>query len=345
MKAFDDQIKSNSCALETGRRPLNCRKYFGSDHLKYKRQKRFRCKNKRIAALAQPRYYTPKYVPNEDWTWNQNIEIQRDFNLSTRIKMLSVPKVRKLTASYEDYKNTMNYEKLSNISNLMNYSMMTMYSRLANVQLSESRAPRRKWTQKDWQRHCEWLQKRACPKKIPNVKKPPRKIVPLNELETSIHQLSQPRHPVKKYRPTYGYQTAVRNASKQYIPTKRLIKLSEPKAVRGLEEENLLGDELKETFYANPKALTYNATDRIKQLASPKIQFKEKVLKVPPETTIYGVVKRALKASLSERTLNLSKPKIKDNDDDEEEKPAVSPKALKAKATPRILQLAQPRIL
>jgi hypothetical protein len=50
-----------------------------------------------------------------------------------------------------------------------------------------------------------------------------------------------------------------------------------------------------------------------------------------------------LKASLSERTLKLSKPKMR-SDDDDEEKPAISPKALKAKATPRILQLAQPKL-
>lgn len=59
---------------------------------------------------------------------------------------------------------------------------------------------------------------------------------------------------------------------------------------------------------------------------------------------MYGVIERALKASPSERTLQLAKHKIKDvDDDDDEEKPAVSPKALKAKATPRILQLAKPR--
>lgn len=60
---------------------------------------------------------------------------------------------------------------------------------------------------------------------------------------------------------------------------------------------------------------------------------------------MYGVVKRALTASLSQRTLKLSKPKMKDIDDDDDEKPAVSPKALKAKPSKRILELAIPRFL
>lgn len=62
------------------------------------------------------------------------------------------------------------------------------------------------------------------------------------------------------------------------------------------------------------------------------------------EITEFGVLKRALKASVSQRILDLAKPKDKGEDDeDQEERPLVNPKALKAKPTPRILQLAQPR--
>ena len=257
----DSQFEGFYCSLKTGKRPLNCRKYFGSDHLKYKRQKRFKCKNKRIRTLAQPKYYTPKFVSNEGRNLDKNIEISRQINLSTRIRMLSVPKVRKLVASLEDYRKTVDNEKLGNINNLLHYSMMTMYSRLANVHLTETRIPRRKWTAADWQKHCQWLKQRACPKKIPQPKKPQQKIVPLSELEASIHNLSQPRYPREKYRPTYGFQSGVRNSSKVYIPTKRMIQLSVPKRIKGLEEESEdLGDEAKETFYANPNALKYNAS-------------------------------------------------------------------------------------
>lgn len=56
-----------------------------------------------------------------------------------------------------------------------------------------------------------------------------------------------------------------------------------------------------------------------------------------------GVVKRALNAEANQRTLELSKPKEKTGDDDADEKPLVNPKALKAKPTKRVLQLAEPR--
>lgn len=250
-ESFGDQF---NCSSIISKRPLNCKKYFGSDHLKYKRQKKFNCKNKRIRILAQPKYFTPKFVRIEGRNLDKNIEISREVNLSTRIKMLSVPKVRKLVASLEDYRKTIDYEKLDNISNLINCSMMTMYSRLANVHLTEPRVPRRKWNAKDWQQHCEWLKQRACPKKIPKPKRSPRKIVPLSELEASINNLSQPRSPREKYRPTYGCQSAVKSASKLYTPTERVIKLSEPKAIKGLEEEI---PELEGTFYVKPNALKY----------------------------------------------------------------------------------------
>lgn len=65
---------------------------------------------------------------------------------------------------------------------------------------------------------------------------------------------------------------------------------------------------------------------------------------VDDDLTPHGVLKRALKATTNERTVELSKPKEKAGDDqDDEEKPLVNPKALKAKPTPRIIKLAEPR--
>lgn len=77
-------------------------------------------------------------------------------------------------------------------------------------------------------------------------------------------------------------------------------------------------------------------------LAAPKVSPKDLTEEI--ETTEFGVIKRALKASVSQRILDLAKPKERGEDDeDAEEKPLVNPKALKAKPTPRILELAQPR--
>ena len=85
-----------------------------------------------------------------------------------------------------------------------------------------------------------------------------------------------------------------------------------------------------------------STADRLNALAAPK--FLNIAKEDAAEITEFGVLKRALKATVSQRILDLSKPREKGGDDeDEEEKPLVNPKALKAKPTPRIIELAQPR--
>jgi hypothetical protein len=81
------------------------------------------------------------------------------------------------------------------------------------------------------------------------------------------------------------------------------------------------------------------SADRLKELASAKSR-------VAPtdevDYTEYGVIKRALKAAITPRTVELSKPKTSE-EEEEKERPLVSKSALKAKPTPRIIELAKPR--
>lgn len=254
-----------NCPVQHDRNSINWTKYFGSDHLKFKRMKKFKCKSKRIRLLALPKHYRPKYSRlNPDERVKKTIEISRDEQLSTRIRMLAVPKVRRLVASFEEYKKFVSEEKLNNIQQLVGHSMMTMYSRLANIHLAENRQCRKKWTKHDWQRHCEWLKKRACPKKpfCLKKKKCPEKILPLSELEYSIFRLSQPRHAREKYRPDYGYHSVIKDACKEYKPTERIIELATPKKpVDPIKRKRTIDvEEEPVIFYANPNALTYNAS-------------------------------------------------------------------------------------
>lgn len=81
----------------------------------------------------------------------------------------------------------------------------------------------------------------------------------------------------------------------------------------------------------------------MKDLSQPKTAQKEQL---NDNITVFGVLKRALKAKTNPRTLELSKPKPSGgDDDDDEEKPTVNPKARHAKASPRIIELAKPRII
>lgn len=72
-----------------------CTNIFGNDHLSSKRHKKYRS-TKRIQTLANPKYYTPKFQAEDVRPFERKIEIIRDCDEPTpvRIKLLAYPKVR-----------------------------------------------------------------------------------------------------------------------------------------------------------------------------------------------------------------------------------------------------------
>lgn len=334
-KSFKQCSKSKLLTL-----PFECkREIVGSDHLVVKRARKFRCRSKRIRLLATPKHLTPKFFKPPEMKIGKTIEITRPYEnlLPTRIKLLAFPKVRKLLASHDAYRGMIKRERLKRIENLASRSLLTMYSRLANVQIPLKQQRTAKWTKEDWARHCEWLQKRACPKIERQPRRIKRKNVPLKKLLVSIYHLSMPRHQRTKYLPPHGYESVVKESAKIYEPTKRIITLSVPKKIHANEEEGGTED-----YGVDPNALTYKPTRRIEELAIPK-QLPKSTDTPDSEETPSGVLKRALKGAPTPRTVELSKPRAAGGDDDDEEKPNVNPKALKARATPRILELSKPR--
>lgn len=351
-------------ALNGGKAPFkcpvpstHCETIVGNDHLKKKRAHKFRCRSKRITSLARPKYFSQKYLEEKTCNGKAAVEVIRTYEEQTpvRIKLLAYPKVRKLVSSREAYRNIVDKQWYERFEELINRSMLTMYSRMADVQLP-NRSQRKKWTRADWQRHCEWLKKRAMPKMQPAQPEKKRKKVPLQDLMNSMETLSKPRHKNTKFRTSCGFKSSVKIGTLNYKPTERILKLAEPKHSKSDEDLELEFD----PFQVNPRALVtvaskfvlnqivtccfnffYFIASRIKALAiaKPTPQVVD-----DSDMTPFGVLKRALKAKLNQRTLDLSKPKEKADDEDEEEKPLVSPKALKAKPTPRIIQLAQPRL-
>lgn len=113
----------------------------------------------------------------------------------------------------------------------------------------------KRWGKDDWERHCEWLKKRACPK-IP--KEAPRiinKRAPLEKLMVSAYTLSQPRHPRKKYEKVYEYPSLISKRAKNYVATERIAKLSKPKNPK---DEN---EELYNPFKVNSKAKHFKTSN------------------------------------------------------------------------------------
>jgi hypothetical protein len=223
--------------------------------MKVQRLRKFRCKSKRIRQLAQPKNVTGKYCGEEVKQGKPLVEIIRTFEEPTpvRIKMLAYPKVRKLVSSRDAYKEIVGKERDKRFENLISRSMLTMYSRLANVQLPE-KACRKKWTRSDWQRHCEWLKSRALPKREIKEQLEERKKVPIDSLTTSIYKLSRPRYPRKKYRPIYGYRSLVKDGALKYDITERVRNLANPKRLADEDDK----DEDYDPFQVRLNALRFN---------------------------------------------------------------------------------------
>lgn len=261
-ESFDDgcgdvsSIDEESSKCKRQKTDCDCSKIVGNDHLKGKRARKFKCRSKRITNLAQPKWRTEKCCYETPISKGPEVEVIRPEVEQTpvRIKMLSYPKVSKLVSARDEYKRIVSKQWYDRLETYIQKSMMTMYSRLANCQLPD-RTQHKKWTKADWKRHCEWMKKRALPKKLKVTPlKTKRKAVPLDSLFESIANLSKPRNPRKKYRFRCGYVSTVKEAAMLYQPTERILKLAAPKKPKELEEEE---EDDVAPFHVNPRALEY----------------------------------------------------------------------------------------
>jgi Testicular haploid expressed repeat len=318
--------------------PVDCAIIAGCDHLKQQRARKFRCKSRRISQLALPKNFTEKYQREAPEMGKPKIEIIRTYEEETpaRVKLLAYTKVRKLISSKEAYWNVIDSQRKQRYDVLINRSYHTMYSRLAKVGLPK-KTKHSKWTQADWKRHCEWLKKRALPKMTPSPPKLKTQKVPLSDIIKSIQKLAKPKDRFQrdKYRPRCGYKSTVKNTALHYAPTEGILKLSLPKQRKESVEFN--------PFTINPNTLKYQITEGLLRLAVPK---SYKAPEEDEDVTPFGVMKRALKATLKPdaRTLKLSVPKEKPLDEDAEEKPLVNPRALKASIFSNWLNLDVPQL-
>ena len=228
----------------------DCTKIIGRDNLKTNRARKFYCKSKRIRYLSQPKNFNKKYSEKES-TQGKLVEVTRAYEEQTpvRIKLLAYPKVRKLVPSRDA--NKVDKQWYKRFEDLIQRSMLTMYSRMANVQLPD-KTQRNKLTRSDWKRHLEWLKKRALPKTEMKPQPIKRNKVPLNDLMETMFVLSRPRFISSKYRPRIGYVSSVKYSAKCYEPTERIRKLAEPKHRKFKDDD----DEF-EPFQVNPNALTF----------------------------------------------------------------------------------------
>lgn len=331
-------------------KPCDLSNFAGNSHKKSMMAKKFRCKSRRLKNLAKPKIVTPKFSSLE--TINDNklkVQIISDEQTPVRIKMLSFPKVRKLVATRDEFDGIIEQEWTERFKNLIDQSKATLYSRLANVNLSCGfKGQIRKWTPKEWARHREWLAKRAAPRPV-FVEKSQAQQKPVfmknyrpkstdEDFETAMKRLSSPRHPRKKFKPTCGFKSTVETSALSYKITERTLKLA-VKTSKNPQSADSPAD-APDPFSVKLAALVSKPSKRIIELSKPRTARREST---GPVVTHFGILARSLKAHSSQRTLELAKPREKDDDDDEP-RPSVNPKALKAKPSKRVLELAKPRV-
>lgn len=263
----DDEFSSEeeeSMKCGKNKKSCDCSQIVGRDHLKTKRARKFKCNSKRIQRLAEPKHVTPKCCQHKEIPQGPHIEVVKpDEQTPVRIKMLAYPKVEKLVATRDEYKKTLDKQWYDRLESYIKVSMKSMYSRLANCQLAEH-SQKKKWTREDWKRHCEWMKKRAVPKKP--IKGPPkakRQIVPLDDLLPGLEKLAKPRNPAQKYRFRCGYVSTVKETALLYNPTERVLKLALPKKSQIEDEE----DEDITPFAVKPSALEYKPSKCLKSFS------------------------------------------------------------------------------
>ncbi|XP_055630388.1 uncharacterized protein LOC129771089 [Toxorhynchites rutilus septentrionalis] len=258
---------------------------------------------RRIRSLSKPKCSRVKFYQRPVSQYGrtiQTIQTYREPYASTRIQQLANPKVRKLIAAREDYKRFLNRCWYDRFSKRIKRSMYTVYSRLANVQLSPPRPKTPSFTPEQWKNHQQWLAVNAQPKTAKPVPMKPRRRVPYAQLIARILSLSTPRWENKKYTGPAKLQP-VKPAALKATASQRLQNLCIPYE-RNCREKG----PIKEEKGLPENVLKAVASERVVELSKPKVyrNVRNEYRENP-----FSVVPNALKAKASDRILELAIPK------------------------------------
>ncbi|XP_075170361.1 uncharacterized protein LOC142242681 [Haematobia irritans] len=292
-------------------------------------------KNQRIMDLAKTKSIkrTPRFMPVCPCKFTKPIElIHLDQRENTRTEQLSYPKARKLLVFKEEIKKLFPPERIMNLNRLIRKSLLSLYSRLANVQPPDEIQVIKKWDRAEWAKHLKRLRKLARPKIAKTQPRIPNKRMPLKNMRRYKY-LSKPlkREVLEKPDWTLSYEM------KSYKASDRLMNLAKPV----IRDTSMLYQELPVRIPQT--VLKYKASKRTLDLSQPNARRLNEVRPTDLRENPFGISPNALKAKASKRTKELAEPKEYENAHIRENPFAISPAALKAKPKPRTIELAQPK--
>ncbi|XP_018791312.1 PREDICTED: testicular haploid expressed gene protein-like [Bactrocera latifrons] len=303
---------------------------YKSWHRLVERHKHMFTKRKRLLKIAQHnRPIKGRFIPQCPCKYKKPIEFVRDVRIRTRTEQLALPAVRRLLLFKETVKDLFEPLRIMGINRLIRLSLLSVYSRLTNIQPPQKKVPIHKWDEAEWKKHTKYLKKLAKPKKEPKQPKLPVQRMKLDKM-TRFKALALP----KTHEELAKEPWVLTPAMKTYEPSENIKKMALPTA----HDDSAMIQSLPVPI--NPTALTYKATKRTKELATAREKgVGESDLKENP----FSISPNALKARPTARIKELAEPKEYENTHIRENPFAISPAALKAKASPRIIELAKPK--
>ncbi|CAD6994252.1 unnamed protein product [Ceratitis capitata] len=136
------------------------------------RHKHMFTRRKRLLKIAQHnRPIRGRFIPKCPCKYKKPIEFVRETPTRTRTEQLALPAVRKLLLFKEDVKELFEPLRTFTINRLIRLSLLSVYSRLSNIQPPQKKVPVHKWDDAEWKKHIKYLKRLAKPKKEPKQPK------------------------------------------------------------------------------------------------------------------------------------------------------------------------------
>uniref|UniRef100_A0A1A9W3T4 Testicular haploid expressed gene protein-like n=1 Tax=Glossina brevipalpis TaxID=37001 RepID=A0A1A9W3T4_9MUSC len=288
-------------------------------------------RRRRIWELAKPTRRVPRFTPLCPCKLKKPIEIVHlEKRGHTRTEQLAYPTVRRLMLFKKDVANLFDPYRLVNLNRVIRKSLLSVYSRLANIQPPQEKKKITKWDKTDWAKHTIILVKLAKPKKTFEEKKPPSPSMPLKKMKR-YKSLALPKKHEELEKPVWILTISM----SRYKASERTKTLAKPTERDASQLHRELPVEIPRG------ALKHKASKRTVELSEPRRTAKAAPsdLKENP----FVVSPNALKYKASKRTKELAEAREYENKHIREDPFAISPAALKAKAKPRIIELAKPK--
>ncbi|EDW67331.1 sperm microtubule associated protein 2-like [Drosophila virilis] len=297
----------------------------------YERHQNRFTKRKRIMDLAIPRNPQCRFLPRCSCPFKRTIEIvPADFPMHTRTEQLALPTVRRLLHRRNEAISSGDKIGEGILNRWLRYSLMSLYSRLGNLQPLQKPVIKKKLTAKQKKKREMYIKKLAKPKVPKKQPAPERKAGEVDQRR--LKKLSRPKVYLEDVKQEWEITPSMRN----YKATDRVKKLAEPVA-----RPNVHTNENPEKV--SPNALKYKPSERIKEMSQPLAKHDANLGPADLKDDPFAISPNALKYKISSRMKELAEPKEFENTHIRENPFAISPAALKAKASPRLIELAKPK--